>query len=156
MHQGGEVLEPEGLNGRVAAPQRRPLRHRLVRAGLAGLAALGLLGPAWGDAVYKCRQTDGATVFSDRPCPGADAPLAKGAEDKAARRVVTDEDRARAAEERRLQEEARARRERDVEQCAELRESLRLRRQRESQLTPGERGDLQRLAATYEQRCRRL
>ncbi len=144
------------MNGRVTAPQRRLLRHRLVRAGLAGLAGLAVLGPAWGDAVYKCRQTDGTVVFSDRPCPGVDASLAKGTEDKAVRRVVTDEDRARASEERRLQEEARVRRERDVEQCAELRESLRLRRLREAQLTPGERGDLQRLSATYEQRCRRL
>jgi len=58
--------------------------------------------------------------------------------------------------ERAEQQEAKARRDREFAQCVELRENIRSRRQREAAMTAGERGDLERLVAAFEQRCRSL
>lgn len=58
--------------------------------------------------------------------------------------------------ERSEQAEAKAQRERDFAQCVELRDNIRKRRERVASMTAGERGDLQRLEAAFEQRCRGL
>ncbi|WP_457352469.1 DUF4124 domain-containing protein [Roseateles sp. P5_D6] len=64
--------------------------------------------------------------------------------------------RNRSLQERRALAQAKARQEREFAQCVELRNSLRARRAREAEMTAGERGDLERLAAAFEQRCRGL
>jgi membrane fusion protein (multidrug efflux system) len=52
--------------------------------------------------------------------------------------------------------QAKARQEREFAQCVELRNNLRVRRARQAEMTAGERADLERLAAAFEQRCRGL
>lgn len=64
--------------------------------------------------------------------------------------------RSRSLEERRAMAEAKARQQREFAQCVELRNNLRLRRARQAEMTAGERADLERLAAAFEQRCRGL
>lgn len=62
--------------------------------------------------------------------------------------------RTRSLEERRALAEAQARQQREFAQCVELRNNLRARRARQAEMTAGERADLERLAAAFEQRCR--
>jgi len=64
--------------------------------------------------------------------------------------------RSRSLQERRALAEAKARQELEFAQCVELRNNLRARRARQAEMTAGERADLQRLAAAFEQRCRGL
>lgn len=64
--------------------------------------------------------------------------------------------RSRSLQERRALAEAKARQQREFTQCVELRNNLRARRAREAEMTPGERGDLERLEAAFDQRCRGL
>ena len=64
--------------------------------------------------------------------------------------------RARSLEERRAAAEHKARQQREFAQCVELRNNLRMRRARQAEMTAGERADLERLAAAFEQRCRSL
>ena len=49
---------------------------------------------------------------------------------------------------------ANPRQEREFAQCEELRNNIRSRRLREAEMNAGERADLERLAAAFEQRCR--
>jgi hypothetical protein len=181
----------------------------LVRAGWAALALSSLwLGTAWADGVYKCRKPDGATAFSDRPCPevestqivrtGPKAPEASQfmsprclrlreqlnqasnessgdeglrqqldfryqrdcyAEEQDAMEKVSqllEDARNRSLEERRALAENKARQQREFAQCVELRNNLRARRARQAEMTAGERADLERLSAAFEQRCRGL
>lgn len=76
------------------------------------------------------------------------------AQDKVNR--LLDDARTRSVQERRALAEAKARQEREFAQCVELRNNIRTRRAREAEMTAGERGDLERLAAAFEQRCRGL
>lgn len=64
--------------------------------------------------------------------------------------------RTRSLEERRAVAENKARQQREFAQCVELRNNLRTRRARQAEMTAGERADLERLAAAFEQRCRGL
>lgn len=64
--------------------------------------------------------------------------------------------RNRSLEERRALAENKARQQREFAQCVELRNNLRARRARQAEMTAGERADLERLAAAFEQRCRSL
>ncbi|KQV53457.1 hypothetical protein ASC95_12035 [Pelomonas sp. Root1217] len=76
------------------------------------------------------------------------------ANDKVSR--LMEDVRTRSMQERRALAEAKARQEREFAQCVELRTSLRARRAREAEMTAGERADLERLSAAFEQRCRGL
>ncbi len=62
--------------------------------------------------------------------------------------------RSRSLQERRAVALAKARQEREFAQCVELRNNIRSRRLREAEMNAGERADLERLAAAFEQRCR--
>jgi hypothetical protein len=64
--------------------------------------------------------------------------------------------RTRSLQERRALAEAKVRQQREFAQCVELRNNLRARRARQAELTAGERADLERLEAAFEQRCRGL
>lgn len=64
--------------------------------------------------------------------------------------------RNRSLEERRALAETKARQQREFAQCVELRNNLRARRARQAEMTAGERADLERLAAAFDQRCRGL
>lgn len=59
-------------------------------------------------------------------------------------------------QERRAVAQAKARQEREFAQCVELRNNLRIRRLREAEMNAGERADLERLSAAFDQRCRSL
>lgn len=64
--------------------------------------------------------------------------------------------RTQSLQERRALAEAKARQQREFTQCVELRNNLRARRLREAEMNAGERADLERLSAAFDQRCRGL
>ncbi|MGM9485299.1 DUF4124 domain-containing protein [Roseateles sp. NT4] len=76
------------------------------------------------------------------------------ANDKVSR--LMEDARSRSLQERSALAENKARQEREFAQCVELRNNLRSRRAREAEMTAGERADLQRLSAAFDQRCRGL
>lgn len=69
---------------------------------------------------------------------------------------IMEDTRTRALQQRRALAETKARQDLEFAQCVELRNNLRARRQRQDSMTAGERADLERLSAAFEQRCRGL
>ena len=64
--------------------------------------------------------------------------------------------RTRSLEERQALAENKARQRREFAQCVELRNNLSARRARQAEMNAGERADLERLSAAFDQRCRNL
>ncbi|MDR7269924.1 uncharacterized protein YaiL (DUF2058 family) [Pelomonas saccharophila] len=69
---------------------------------------------------------------------------------------LLEEARNRSLEERQLLAENKARQRLEFSQCVELRNNLRARRARQAEMNAGERADLERLSAAFDQRCRGL